>query len=106
LPLRFLARRCLAFTFSGLGGHTNAAAPAPASATAPGPSPAAPPAAAAAAAFRASHARPGMMLMDGVIPFSEDGGRVMPFSEAGGAHIFEAGGGRMMSFSVVAVDGR
>jgi len=47
-----------------------------------------------------------MMLMDGVIPFSEDGGRVMPFSEAGGAHIFEAGGGRMMSFSVVAVDGR
>ena len=48
-----------------------------------------------------------MMLVDGVMPFSEDdGGRVMPFSEAGRAHIFEAGDGRVMSFSVVAVDGR
>jgi len=50
--------------------------------------------------------RPGMMLVDGVMPFSEDGGRVMPFSEAGRAHTFEADGGRVMSFSVVAVDGR
>ena len=47
-----------------------------------------------------------MMLVDGMMPFSEDGGRVMPFSEAGRARFFEAGGGRVMSFSVVAVDGR
>jgi len=47
-----------------------------------------------------------MRVVDGVMPFSEDGGRVMPFSEAGRPRFFEAGGGRVMSFSVVAVDGR
>ena len=34
----------------------------------------------------------------GVLPFSEDGGRVMPISEVGRAHVFEAGDGREMSF--------